>query len=247
MLNTASKTTARKAARIGQAAGVLGVGFAAAMVVFGVPGLGPSPRLERPPAPPAVTEVVEQSEMPAVVERRVRSIANNLAQLGNAPKPAPKPETPEGTPGGEVAPVAPIAPVVAELPVTFLGAIGSGSRPMALVTIDARQLVLSRGEERQTAAGENVKLVEIGRDSIRVEARGVTKEIALAARTTGSFTPIGGPAAPSASPVPNSAPSVQAMEAPVRRRPNWQGRGAPDARPDVIGVPGQNPEGGGRP
>ncbi|MBS0189058.1 MAG: hypothetical protein JSS51_13410 [Planctomycetes bacterium] len=216
--------------RTGQIAAVALASLAGVVLAVGIPGLA-VPKNERTvtadavrPADPGVV-----TEMPAIMQKRATSIAQNLSQIGNAPKPPPEVvENPGDESTGTVAPTAPVpAPEVA---VTFLGTLGSGARPMALVSIDSHQQVLAVGDVIHKSTGETIKLVKVEKNQIEVEIKGATKKIELAARSGATYTtlqnntPAPSPVAAPASPVP-----AQSMPVGRPRRENSDGR-PPGAR-----------------
>ncbi len=196
--------------RTGQIGAVALASLAGVVLAVGLPGTG-VPKIEHAEAiePSRPIEVAPQQEPPAILERRAASIAQNLAQLGNAPKIAPPPVDP-GDSAGTSPDQQVTAPPVAETAVTFLGLLGSPARPMALVSIDSHQQVLAIGDIIHKSSGETIKLVKVEKTGIEVEIKGAVKKIDIAARSGATYTTLqNAPAAapPSSGIVPGVPPA----------------------------------------
>jgi hypothetical protein len=192
--------------RAGQVGAVALASLAGVVLAVGLPGTG-APKIERAEAiePSRAIETAPEQESPLVIEKRAVSIARNLAQLGNAPKPPP-PEIEPGDDQGENTDTvpAPVAPAV-ETAITFLGLLGSPARPMALVSIDSHQQVLAVGDIVHKGSGESIKLVKVEKTGIEVEIKGATKKIEVAPRTGATYTTL---QSASSSPNPGIVPGV---------------------------------------
>lgn len=214
MLKDVSREEAGRIARLGQVSAVVLIALAGVVLGFGARGLRPAE--SGPPQiveTPKVDNAVPEGDLPGVLAKRADSISKNLAQLGNAPKPPPPPPPVEMDPEtGAIAPEVP-PPPASETALAYLGMFGSGANPMALVSIDARQQIVSTGQVLKHN-GEDIKIGRIERDKIEIERRSTTKAIELAPRTTTSYTALSG-----AAPPPASQPG-SIMPQPPRRNPN---------------------------
>lgn len=232
MLKDVSREEAGRIARLGQAGAAALVLLAVAVVVFGARALRPAdagaPQIAEAPK---VENTLPEGDLPAVLTKRAESISKNLAMLGNAPKPPPPPPPveidPEAAAGAtEIAP----PPPAADTAIAYLGMFGSGANPMALVSIDARQQVVSSGQTIKHN-GEDIKIGKIERDKIEIERRSATKTVDLAPRTTTSYTALSGASPP---PTPNS---IMPPQSPNRRGSVVETMRAPGSAPS--GGPGR--------
>lgn len=246
MLKDVSREEASRIARIGQVGALALLVLAGVVVAFGgrllTPAEIPAPTItETAKVEPAVPE----GDLPAVLTKRAETIARNLAQLGNHPK-QPPPPTPEVEPeNGTGGMPEPLPPPAADASIAYLGMFGSGANPMAVVSVDAKQHVVSSGQTIKHN-GEDIKIVKIEREKIEIERRSLSKTIDLAPRTTASYTSLSGAApAPSASPQPGSImpphgrrPVVESIRVPGSGRPRPPiGDGAPPGAATDEGVP----------
>jgi len=229
-----TRDRAKQLTRAGQVGAVALASLAGVVLAVGLPGTG-VPKVERAEAiePSRAIETAPEQESPLVLERRARSIASNLSQLGNAPKPpppVPEPGDDQGEHPENV--IAPPAPVI-ETAITFLGLLGSPARPMALVSIDSHQQVLAVGDTVHKGSGESIKLVKVEKTAIEVEIKGATKKIEVAPRTGATYTTLqSAPSSPSPGIVPGVPPPQPAgnpgrarrdeFRVPGGRRPNNQ-------------------------
>lgn len=188
MFRDVTRERARSVTRVGQIGAVALGSLVGVVFATGIPGMGvPKFEAPAPPEPMKAPEPVGMMDMPAIMEKRAESIARNLAQLRNAPKiPAevPVPEGSDDTHAGDTAP----APAPTDLTVLFLGQLGSGARPMALISIDSHQQVLAVGDTVRKASGEAVKLVAVNKTEIEIEVKGAIKKVELAPRSGPAFT-----------------------------------------------------------
>ena len=236
MLKDVSREEATKVTRTGQLVAVALLALAAAVIALGGRFLAPGPEPEVATFEPPKADAAADTDLPAVLTRRAESIARNLSQLANAPKPPPPlPPPEEEGPTGEV-PVVP-TPVASDTAIAYLGMFGSSARPMALVSIDAKQHIVAQGDSL-THNNESIKIAKVERDKIEIERNAGTKVLELAPRTTTSYTALSGAAPPpitppgSTMPVPPGArrPSFETMRAPGGARPR--------PSPDAIAAPG---------
>lgn len=247
MLKDVSREEAGRIARIGQVGALSLLVLAGIALVFGGRLLTPAPITA-----PTITETAKvepaasEGDLPAVLTKRAETIARNLAQLGNRPKPPPPQVTevePEEGTGGMPEPTPPPA---ADVAIAYLGMFGSGANPMAVVSVDAKQQVVSSGQIIKHN-GEDIKIVKIEREKIEIERRSMSKTIDLAPRTTASYTSLSGAApAPSAGAQPGSImppqhgrrPVVESIRAPGAGRPRPPiGDGLPPGAATDEGVP----------
>lgn len=203
-----TRERAKSLTRAGQIGALALASLAGVVLAVGLPGTG-TPRIERadPIEPSRPIDTAPVQEPPAILERRGASIATNLGQLGNRPKPPVA--TPE--PGDDTAENPEAAPVpvqVAETAIVFLGLLGSSARPMALVSIDSHQQVLAVGDIVRKGTGEAIKLVKVEKTGIEVEMKGGTKKVDVAPRTGATYTTLqSAPSAPNPGMVPGAPPT----------------------------------------
>jgi hypothetical protein len=247
VLKDVSREEAGRIARIGQMGALALLALAVVVVVFGgrllTPAQVPAPRIQEAAK---VEPAAPEGDLPAVLTKRAETIARNLAQLGNRPKPPP-PQVPESEPeDGTGGMPEPMPPPATDLTIAYLGMFGSGANPMAVVSVDAKQQVVSRGQTIKHN-GEDMKVVKIEREKIEIERRVGNKIIDLAPRTTTSYTSLSGAApAPGANPQPGGImpaqhgrrPVVESIRAPGVGRPRPpMNEGSPGGAATDEGVP----------
>lgn len=147
-------TQAANAVRIAQLAAVSLTAVVVAVLVLG-PKSGERPVPTLTLTDPNVKSFTPPPEKPQY-HADVKSMALALGQLGNSPKPAPKPEatTPEVVP----------TPVASEESVRYLGSLTEPGRTLALLKVNDRQRLLAPGEKI-----ESMTIIEVGRDFAIVE------------------------------------------------------------------------------
>ncbi len=234
VLKDVSREEASKVTRTGQLVAVALLALAGGVIAIGGRLLAPGPEPVAAAVEPLKVESAStEIDLPAVLTKRAESISRNLAQLANAPKPPPPPPPPEEEGSAGELPVTP-APVASDIAIAYLGMFGSSARPMALVSIDARQHIVAQGDS-VSHNSESIKIAKVERDKIEIERKVGNKTIELAPRTTTSYTALTG-ASPAPSPVPHNTMPVS----PSGRRPNSEtmrapGMGRPRPVPDAIG------------
>lgn len=193
-----TRDRAKSLTRAGQIGAVALASLAGVVFAVGLPGTA-VPKIERAETiePSRPIDAGFEQEKPAILERRAASIAANLGQLGNRPKPPPPAVEPgdDLVDGGETPVPVAHAP---ETAIIFLGLLGSPARPMALVSIDSHQQVLAVGDIIHKGSGESIKLVKVEKTGIEVEVKGATKKVEVAPRTGATYTTLqSSPSAPS--------------------------------------------------
>ncbi len=237
MLKDVSREEASKVTRTGQLVAVALLALSAGVIILGGRLLAPGPEpIAATFEPPKVESASTEIDLPAVLTKRAESISRNLAQLANAPKPPPPPPPPEEEGAIGELPVMP-APVASDIAIAYLGMFGSSARPMALVSIDAKQHIVAQGDS-VSHNNESIKIAKVERDKIEIERKAGTKTFELAPRTTTSYTALSG-----ASPAPSAPPHNTMPLPPGGRRSAAEtmrapGMARPRPVPDSLGVPG---------
>lgn len=197
MFRDVTRERARSVTRFGQIGAVALGSLVGVVFATGIPGMG-VPTFEAPalPEPMKSPDPVGMMEMPAIMEKRAEAIARNLAQIGNAPKIPVEVPVVEGDEAVHADTQVPAAQ--ADMTILYLGQLGSGARPMALVSIDSHQQVLAVGDTVRKASGEAVKLVSVNKNEIEVDVKGATRKVELAPRSGPAFTSLQATPAPAA-------------------------------------------------
>lgn len=209
---------ALRLARLAQAACAVLIIAAVGIAAVGLPGVrGPGPADAELPSSQAAAAKPVVSTPPISEGVDFSGIAQRLASIDNAPRPAT--ETPSESTETLTEPVA-----AADAPVKFLGSIIEPTRRIALLTINGRQRAVVAGQTvrygAEATAGE-LRLIAVEDSSVTIEDKLGRRTIEKTARSGSAITTVAA-AAPPPEPVsdqpgqPGVDPAVRALRDAVR-------------------------------
>ncbi|MCC6677957.1 MAG: hypothetical protein IT436_12505 [Phycisphaerales bacterium] len=204
-------------ARIAQAGCAVLLVAAIAIAAVGLPGAGGSSH-HAADLPPSLAETAKPITITPPVSEGVdfSGIAQRLASIDNAPKPATETPTDTEITAGEPAPAA-------EAPIKFLGSIIEPNRRVALLSVNGRQRAVVAGQKLKlgadASAGE-LLLVAVDDNAVTIEDKGGRRTIQKTARSGSAITTVAATApavpTPDAPPQPGVDPAVRALRDAVR-------------------------------